>query len=130
MSNFAIQNTSPKNKPASNTSTPVSLPICFMGTRPMNIITKITPKSSTAVERFSSPMSSVAGTTSHSTYFMAVGSAPLSSSRCMALSICAAVSTIVPLAISEGWKVNPGNCITRLAPLMLSPHSSTHSSVA
>ena len=75
-------------------------------------------------------MSRTAGTDSHRMYFMAVGSEPLPSSRCMALRICAAVSTMVPLAISDGWKVKPGSWITRLAPLMLSPQSSTHSRVA
>ena len=83
-----------------------------------------------AVDKFSRPISMVAGTTKNSTYFIAMGSAPLSSSRCIALSICAAVSTMVPLAISEGWKVKPGNWMTRLAPLILSPHRSTHSNVA
>ena len=96
----------------------------------MNIITKTTPKSSTAVERFSSPMSATAGTTSQRMYFMALGSVPLPSSRCMALRICAVASIMVPLASSDGWKVKPGNWMTRLAPLMLSPKSSTQSRVA
>ncbi len=60
-------------------------------------------------------------------YLKAFLSVPLSS--CMALSICASASIMVPLAISEGWNVNPGISMTRCAPLMASPEKSTHSSV-
>ena len=36
---------------------------------------------------------------------------------------------MVPLAISEGWKVKPKSEMTRLAPLIVCPPTSTHSSV-
>ena len=80
-----------------------------MGTRPMNIMMKIMAKSSMAVDKFSSPMSTTVGSTSHRMYLMAFGSAPEPSSFCMALRIWAVASTIVPLASSDGWKVKPGS---------------------
>ena len=96
---------------------PTNLPICDMGTRPMNIISTTTAKSRAAVERFSIPIRKVVGTSINKIYLKAGRSAP--DSRCMALRICAVISTIVPLAISDGWKVKPSIEMTRLAPLML-----------
>ena len=104
-----------------------SLPICDIGTWPMNIIRKMTAKSRAAVDRFSIPIRNVVGTRMSRIYLNALRSAPVS--RCMALRIWAVTSTIVPLAISDGWKVKPISEMTRLAPLMLSPPMSTHSSV-
>ena len=93
----------------------------------MNIIRTMTAKSRAAVDRFSIPIRNVVGTSIMRIYLIALRSAPVS--RCMALRICAVTSTIVPLAISDGWKVKPASEMTRLAPLMLSPPTNTHSSV-
>ena len=74
------------------------------------------------------PIRNAVGMTIQRMYLKAFLSAP--SSRCMALRIWAVIRTIVPLAISEGWNVTPpGNEMTRLAPLIDSPPTSTHSKV-
>ena len=88
----------------------------------------MTTRSKAAVDRFSMPINAAVGTTIHRIYLNAFLSAP--SSRCMALRICAVIRTIVPFAISEGWKViPPGSEMTRLAPLIDSPPTSTQRSV-
>ena len=51
----------------------MSLPNCFMGTRPTHIIKNTTPKSSTAVERFSGAMSPQEIPVIHNIHFMALG---------------------------------------------------------
>ena len=94
----------------------------------MNIIMMMTQKSKAAVERFSTMMKKVMGTARNMTNLKAFLSAPPFSS-CMALRIWAVARIIVPLAISDGWKVKPGICIMRCAPLMFCPAASTHSRV-
>ena len=108
-------------------TTPNKRPICDMGIRPMNIIRKMTAQSRAAVDRFSMPMRKAVGNNTARIYPNALRSAPFS--RCIALRICAVTKTIVPLAISDGWKVKPISEMTRLAPLILSPPMSTHSRV-
>ena len=121
-------NTIVRNIATRMTTPPTSLPIWVIGTRPMNIMRNMTAKSSAAVDRFSMPISPAMGMRIHKIYLKAFLSAP--SSRCMALRIWAVISTIVPFAISDGWKVMPpGSEITRLAPLMDSPPTSTHNKV-
>ena len=103
------------------------MPICTIGTRPITIIISTTVHSRTAVERFSSIIKKAIGTARNNMKLNALRSAPCS--PCIALRICASASIMVPLAISEGWKVKPKTLSTRCAPLMSSPATSTHSSV-
>ena len=93
----------------------------------MYIMIMTTPNNMAAVERFSKPMSPTMGSVMARMYLKATLSAPFS--RCMALSIWASASMSAPLAISDGWNVKPGISMTRLAPLMVSPPTRTHSSV-
>ena len=112
---------------APTATTPSSLPTCAMGTRPTIIMSTTTTQSSTAVDRFSSMMRKASGSDMQSMYLNAFLSAPRS--PCMALSIWASASIMVPLAISDGWKVKPSIGMTRCAPLTVSPAMSTHTSV-
>ena len=82
---------------------------------------------SMAVERFSNTIRPISGMQTVSTYLKVFSSVP--SSVCMALRICATESTMVPLAISEGWNCMPKRLIHRCAPLVACPATSTHISV-
>ena len=106
---------------------PANLPNWRRGTSPMNIIKNTTAKSMAEVDRFSKPIRKQAGRVIHIIHLNALRSAPLS--RCMAANICATMSTTVPLAISEGWKVKPNRLIQRPASPTLVPAKSTHSRV-
>ena len=106
-------------KPPSMASTPSILPICNNGTRPMNIMSTITPNSITAVEKFSGSISPHIVTVNMSTYFMARLSAPFS--VCMDESMYAVVMTREPLAISDGWSGTPNTLSQRTAPFTSTP---------
>ncbi len=112
---------------ATSMTTPISIPICRMGTRPMIIIMTRTAPSSTAVEKFSFAISTMKMAEVHNTYLKAFLSAPLS--VCMALNICAVASTSVPFAISEGWNCMPKKLIQRCAPFVALPATTTHTKV-
>ena len=79
--------TSVRNTAMNTAATPKSLPNWVIGTRPTNIIRKMTTQSSAAVDRFSMPMRKVAMPKATRIHLKAILSAP--SSRCVALSICA-----------------------------------------
>ena len=82
----------------------------------MNIIMTMTRNSSAAVERFSPQMRANIAIERPITHLKAFLSAPLS--VCNTLYICAVASTMVPLAISDGWKLSPKILSQRLPPLM------------
>ena len=120
----AIMSSKPtKAKPI---TTPASFISCRAGTRPMIIMRYTTEHSRAAVDRFSTIIRKAMGATMHRMYLKAFLSAPFS--RCMALRIWAVASTMVPLAISDGWNVKPKILIHRLASPVRSPAASTHSS--
>ena len=82
------------------TTMPRSLPICFIGTRPMNIIISMTALRSAAVDRFSDIIRGIIPALAHKIYLKALGSAPFS--VCSELRICAVDSINAPFAISDG----------------------------
>ena len=109
----------PTSNATARSTTPISLPNCRMGTRPISIIMNMTMHSSIAVERFSSMMSGTIRAQTLSMKLKALGSAPLS--VCITLSICAVASTSEPLANSDGWNCIPKIGIHRCAPLVDAP---------
>ena len=84
-------------------------------------------QSNIAVDKFSNPISGMMKAQTISTYLNARLSAPFS--VCMALRICATASTIVPLAISEGWNCMPMKFIHLCASLVEEPATKTHMSM-
>ena len=85
--------------------TPTIFPNCFVGTRPMNIMTKTVAKSRAAVERFSVTMRAQVRQVAKRMIFMALLSAPFS--VCPKERMSATKRTRAPLAISEGWNLIP-----------------------